>query len=198
MLRVFSIASWRKTYGKLSVVFLIHSYKHNKFYDFSTSKLVANFRDFDRFPIIRTTRKEPCIKFSSFFGHLNRKLDLRKKFSFFCHFFFVFLDFYENCWKFLLFTYIMHQGYSISHRKPSPKFDIEALFRLVTLYTDIKTIKTNTHYCKINTFITSFRIKISISTKKIYYNERVRRSNFAGKRLAFFEDQLSGYSVGHT
>ncbi|KAF0773159.1 hypothetical protein FWK35_00000830 [Aphis craccivora] len=44
MLRVFFIATRRKTYGKLSIVFLILSYKHEKFYDFSTSKLLANFR----------------------------------------------------------------------------------------------------------------------------------------------------------
>ncbi|KAF0769298.1 hypothetical protein FWK35_00001196 [Aphis craccivora] len=35
--------------GKLSVVFLILSYEHKKFYDFSTSKLLANFCVFDRF-----------------------------------------------------------------------------------------------------------------------------------------------------
>ncbi|KAF0729846.1 valacyclovir hydrolase [Aphis craccivora] len=44
-------------------------YKHKKFYDFSTSKLLANFRVFDRFLTIRTTHKEPCIKFSKLFGH---------------------------------------------------------------------------------------------------------------------------------
>ncbi|KAE9526968.1 hypothetical protein AGLY_013616 [Aphis glycines] len=69
MLRVFSIATSRKTYRKLSVVFLILSYKHKTFNDFLISKLLANFRVFDRFPTIRTTHKEPCIKFSSFFGH---------------------------------------------------------------------------------------------------------------------------------
>ncbi|KAE9532646.1 hypothetical protein AGLY_009727 [Aphis glycines] len=58
-----------KTYGKLSVVFLSLSYEHKKFYDFSTSKLLANFRVFDRFPTIKTTHKEPCIKFSKLFGH---------------------------------------------------------------------------------------------------------------------------------
>ncbi|KAE9524148.1 hypothetical protein AGLY_015513 [Aphis glycines] len=35
--------------GKLSVLFLILSYKHKQFYDFSTSKLLANFHVFDRF-----------------------------------------------------------------------------------------------------------------------------------------------------
>ncbi|KAE9535762.1 hypothetical protein AGLY_007663, partial [Aphis glycines] len=44
-------------------------YEHKKCYDFSTSKLLANFRVFDRFPTIKTTHKEPCIKFSKFFGH---------------------------------------------------------------------------------------------------------------------------------
>ncbi|KAE9545164.1 hypothetical protein AGLY_000707 [Aphis glycines] len=58
-----------KTYGKLSVIILILSYEHKKFYDFSTSKLLANFRVFDRFPTIKTTHKEPCIKFSKLFGH---------------------------------------------------------------------------------------------------------------------------------
>ncbi|KAE9542555.1 hypothetical protein AGLY_002466 [Aphis glycines] len=66
----------RKTYGKLSVIILILSYEHKKFYDFLTSKLLANFRVFDRFrknlnykPTIKTTHKEPCIKFSKLFGH---------------------------------------------------------------------------------------------------------------------------------
>ncbi|KAE9545339.1 hypothetical protein AGLY_000882 [Aphis glycines] len=45
------------------------SYKRKKFYDFSTSKLLANFRVFDRFPTIKTTHQEPCIKFSKLFGH---------------------------------------------------------------------------------------------------------------------------------
>ncbi|KAE9543452.1 hypothetical protein AGLY_002252 [Aphis glycines] len=43
-------------------------YEHKRFYDFST-KLLANFRVFDRFPTIKTTHKEPCIKFSKLFGH---------------------------------------------------------------------------------------------------------------------------------
>ncbi|KAE9528537.1 hypothetical protein AGLY_012108 [Aphis glycines] len=34
----------------------------------------------------------------------------------------------------------VHQGYSLFHRKPPPKFEIEALFRLVMLYTDKKKI----------------------------------------------------------
>ena len=47
--RIFSITTCRKTYGKLSVEFFILRYKHKKFYDFSTSKLLANFGDFGIF-----------------------------------------------------------------------------------------------------------------------------------------------------
>ncbi|KAE9545055.1 hypothetical protein AGLY_000598, partial [Aphis glycines] len=63
----------------ISVVFLILIYKHKKFYDFSTSKLLANFRVFDRFPTIRTTHKKLCIKFSKFFGHLKIVLSTLQK-----------------------------------------------------------------------------------------------------------------------
>ncbi|KAE9545419.1 hypothetical protein AGLY_000962 [Aphis glycines] len=59
--------------------------------------------------------------------------------SFFFLFFSIFLKTVGKC---LLFTSIMHQGYSLFHRKPPPKFEIEALFRLVMLYTDKKKKKT--------------------------------------------------------
>ncbi|KAE9523467.1 hypothetical protein AGLY_016019 [Aphis glycines] len=58
-----------KIYGEPCTKFSKLSYKRKKFYDFSTSKLLANFRVFDRFPTIKTTHKEPCIKFSKLFGH---------------------------------------------------------------------------------------------------------------------------------
>ncbi|KAF0760190.1 Uncharacterized protein FWK35_00015013, partial [Aphis craccivora] len=45
---------------------------------------------------------------------------------------------------------------SFFYRKPSPKFEIEALFRHVLMYTDTK--KKNTQHCKINTFIAPLRI----------------------------------------
>ncbi|KAE9534880.1 hypothetical protein AGLY_008172 [Aphis glycines] len=60
------------------------SSKRKKFYDFPTTKLLANFRNFDIFPLIkkivtndfgfffitvRKTYKKPCIKFSRFSGH---------------------------------------------------------------------------------------------------------------------------------
>ncbi|KAE9534049.1 hypothetical protein AGLY_008785 [Aphis glycines] len=51
-----------------------------------------------------------------------RKLVLRKNSRFSVIFFFVFLDFFENCWKMLTFTSIMHQEYSLLHRKPPHRF----------------------------------------------------------------------------
>ncbi|KAF0756906.1 hypothetical protein FWK35_00027865 [Aphis craccivora] len=50
----------------------------------------------------------------------------------------------------------MHQLDSFFYRKPPPKFEIEALFRYVLVYTDTK--KKKTQHCKINTFIAPFRI----------------------------------------
>ncbi|KAE9521694.1 hypothetical protein AGLY_017914 [Aphis glycines] len=118
---------------------------------------------------IRTTHKKPCIKFSSFFGHPTffyrhfkkkirikienfifklqpyKKIDsvenwLCVKIPVFPSFFFLFFSiFLKTVGKCLLFTFIMHQGYSLFHRKPPPNFEIEALFRLVImLYTDTK------------------------------------------------------------
>jgi len=46
----------------------------------------------------------------------------------------------------------MHQEYSLSHRKSTPKFEIGALFRQVMLYTDTQK---KTHHCKINTLLIS-------------------------------------------
>ncbi|KAE9532605.1 hypothetical protein AGLY_009686 [Aphis glycines] len=47
--------------------------------------------------------------------------------------------FIENCWtivgKCLLLTSITHQRYSLFYRKPPPKFEIEALLRIVMLIT---------------------------------------------------------------
>ncbi|KAE9544686.1 hypothetical protein AGLY_000228 [Aphis glycines] len=62
-------------------------------------------------------------------------------------FFFLFSIFFKTVEKCLLLTSIMNQGYSLLHRKPPPKFEIEALFRLV-MYTDTK--KKHTHHCSEN------------------------------------------------
>ncbi|KAE9541109.1 hypothetical protein AGLY_004354 [Aphis glycines] len=61
-------------------------------------------------------------------------------------FFFLFFSiFLKTVGKCLLFISIMHQEYSLFHWKPPPKFEIEALFRLVMLYTDTKTKKIKTY-----------------------------------------------------
>ncbi|KAE9533516.1 hypothetical protein AGLY_009154 [Aphis glycines] len=60
-----------KIYGKLCTKFSKLSYKRKNFYDFPTTKLLANFRNFDIFRInsnFQTTYKKPCIKFSKFSG----------------------------------------------------------------------------------------------------------------------------------
>ncbi|KAF0771820.1 hypothetical protein FWK35_00003273, partial [Aphis craccivora] len=57
-------------------------------------------------------------------NRFGRKLVLRKN-----------SRFSKTIGKCLLFTFIMHQGYSLFHRKLPPKFEIEALFLLVILYT---------------------------------------------------------------
>ncbi|KAE9522363.1 hypothetical protein AGLY_017241 [Aphis glycines] len=116
------------TYGKLCIELFILKYKHKQFYDFLTSKLLANFRDFDIFQkLIRNflfnfkvfsviqiffidTLKNILIKNENFsvfelqpykirFG---RKLVLRKN-SRFPSFFFVLSIFFENCRKMISF-----------------------------------------------------------------------------------------------
>ncbi|KAE9526270.1 hypothetical protein AGLY_013901 [Aphis glycines] len=67
----------RKIYGEPCNKFSKLSYKRKKFYDFPTTKLLANFCNFDIFRINSnfknlqkklTTYKKPCIKFSRFSG----------------------------------------------------------------------------------------------------------------------------------
>ncbi|KAE9537279.1 hypothetical protein AGLY_006302 [Aphis glycines] len=56
ILKCSSILTRSKKFKKEKLMKNLVFYQHKKFYDFSTSKLLANFR-------------KPCIKFSSFFGH---------------------------------------------------------------------------------------------------------------------------------
>ncbi|KAE9537568.1 hypothetical protein AGLY_006591 [Aphis glycines] len=80
-------------------------YKHKTFYDFSTSKLLANFCVFDRFQqLIRNL----FLNYNHIKNRFGRKLVLRKNSRFFRHFFFVFLDFFENCWK--IFTFYLYNA----------------------------------------------------------------------------------------
>ncbi|KAE9521686.1 hypothetical protein AGLY_017916 [Aphis glycines] len=59
-------------------------------------------------------------------------------FAVFGHFFFVYLDYFENCWEMFTFNGYKHQGHSICSRKPPSKFVIGAFFRLVMLYKETK------------------------------------------------------------
>ena len=61
----------------------------------------------------------------------------------------------------------MHQGYSLCHRKPPPKFEIEALFRLVMLYRHTK--------------------KTHIMVKSIHSSLRSKLKNWLNENLKFFE-----------
>ncbi|KAE9521477.1 hypothetical protein AGLY_018125 [Aphis glycines] len=49
-------------------------------------------------------------------------------------FFFVYLNYFENCWGMFTFNGYKHQGHSICSRKPPSKFVIGAFFRLVMLF----------------------------------------------------------------
>ncbi|KAE9524048.1 hypothetical protein AGLY_015529 [Aphis glycines] len=107
-----------KIYGEPCTKFLKLSYKRKNVYDFPTTKLFANFRNFDIFQqIIRNL----VLNFQDFldsqkififlnYNHIKnrfgRKLDFRKNSRFSVIFFFVFLDFFENCWK--MFTFYLY------------------------------------------------------------------------------------------
>ncbi|KAE9521547.1 hypothetical protein AGLY_018055 [Aphis glycines] len=54
-------------------------------------------------------------------------------FAVFGHFFFVYLNYFENCWGMFTFNGYKHQGHSICSRKPPSKFVIGAFFRLIDL-----------------------------------------------------------------
>ncbi|KAE9544124.1 hypothetical protein AGLY_001813 [Aphis glycines] len=134
------------------------NYEHKKFYDFSTSKLLANFRVFDRFPTIKTTYKEPCIKFSKLFGHPKIFYrHLKKNFS----------KKIEN--------FSVQQGYSLLHRKPPPYFEIGALFRLVMLYTDtIKNKKKKHTHIIVKSIHSSLRSESKIRTTESNLNKGLK------------------------
>ncbi|KAE9521704.1 hypothetical protein AGLY_017898 [Aphis glycines] len=59
-------------------------------------------------------------------------------FAVFGHFFFVYLNYFENCWEMFTFNGYKHQGHSICSRKPPLKFVIGVFFRLVMLYKKTK------------------------------------------------------------
>ncbi|KAF0753986.1 Reverse transcriptase domain-containing protein, partial [Aphis craccivora] len=86
--------------------------------------------------------------------HSYKKIDFVKnwfcvKIPVFCYFFRLFPDTFENYWKFFTFDPPKYQLDSLSYQKQC------------SLFTAPKRgdrHKKKTHHCKINTFITSFRI----------------------------------------
>ncbi|KAF0758483.1 Uncharacterized protein FWK35_00020938, partial [Aphis craccivora] len=64
----------------------------------------------------------------------------------------VFPGAFENYWKIQKMTSPMHQLHSFCYRKPPPKFEIEALFRHVLLYTDTQK-KTHNDTTLLNQYI---------------------------------------------
>ncbi|KAE9522639.1 hypothetical protein AGLY_016964 [Aphis glycines] len=52
-------------------------------------------------------------------------------FAVFGHFFFVYLNYSENCWEMFTFNGYKHQGHSICSRKPPSMFVIGAFFQLI-------------------------------------------------------------------
>ncbi|KAE9521269.1 hypothetical protein AGLY_018332 [Aphis glycines] len=93
----------------------------------------------------------------------------------------------------------MHHGYSLFHRKPRPKFEIEALFRLVMLYTDtkkytphcmIKAKKYSSRYYCIGThdIKTIINNQIHIVGSLINIQMNLNRSFYFQKGLSFCAD----------
>ncbi|KAE9533280.1 hypothetical protein AGLY_009321 [Aphis glycines] len=100
-------------------------YKHKHFFDFSTTKLLANFRDFDILFISSEGILYSIIKFfwlSDFFLTTLQKKILRKIENF-CG-----LKITQK--NHVLITVTYSCDYSLCQRKPPPKFEIEELFRL--------------------------------------------------------------------
>ncbi|KAF0751022.1 hypothetical protein FWK35_00023533, partial [Aphis craccivora] len=108
---------------------------------------------------IRTTHKEPYIEFSNntyinflIYNHIKKSIWSKTGFA-------VFPDAFENYWKFFTVESLKYQLHSLSYQKQGQLFKIEALLLLQNVVTDTeKKNKKNTHHCKINTFIISFRI----------------------------------------
>ncbi|KAE9523209.1 hypothetical protein AGLY_016393 [Aphis glycines] len=88
-------------------------------------------------------------------------------FGVFGHFFFVYLNYFENCWEMFTFNGYKHQGHSICSRKPPSKFVIGAFFRLVMLYKETK--KKNFRNLKITQKKHTF-LKIQLYIDNSYIN----------------------------
>ncbi|KAE9536992.1 hypothetical protein AGLY_006799 [Aphis glycines] len=69
----------------------------------------------------------------------------------------------------------MYQGYSLFYRKPPPKFEIKALFRLVMLYTDTKT------YIIVKSIHSSLRSESKMTEKRTF----LRKTSFRPNRFFY-------------
>ncbi|KAE9530684.1 hypothetical protein AGLY_011146 [Aphis glycines] len=171
-----------KIYGEPCTKFSKLSYKRKKCYDFSTSKLLANFLVFDRFPTIKTTHKESCIKFSKLFGHSKifyqhfkknflkkSKISQEKKFDFDVNWFCV--------------------------KNPGLKSKIEAFLLLQMLSTDTKKKKTHIIVKSIHSSLrsesknhTSLLLKDSIQASSVFLYSRSnkKKKSFKDKSIMIY------------
>ncbi|KAE9523062.1 hypothetical protein AGLY_016539 [Aphis glycines] len=143
-------------------MFTFNGYKHqghsicsrkppSKFVIGAFFRLVMLFAVFGHFFFVYLNYFENCWKMFTFNGykHQGHSICSRKPpskfvigaffrlvmvFAVFGHFFFVYLNYLENCWEMFIFNGYKHQGHSICSRKPPSKFVIGAFFRLVMLF----------------------------------------------------------------
>ncbi|KAE9522029.1 hypothetical protein AGLY_017574 [Aphis glycines] len=147
-------------------MFTFNGYKHqghsicsrkppSKFVIGAFFRLVMLFAVFGHFFFVYLNYFENCWEMFTFNGykHQGHSICSRKPpskfdigsllrlvmlFAVFGHFFFVYLNYFENCWEMFTFNGYKHQGHSICSRKPPSKFVIGAFFRLVMLYQETK------------------------------------------------------------
>ncbi|KAE9522858.1 hypothetical protein AGLY_016744 [Aphis glycines] len=87
-----------------------------------------------KFQILNNSKNTYLLKIQLYID--NRYINIL--FAVFGHFFFVYLNYFENCWEMFTFNGYKHQGHSICSRKPPSNFVIGAFFRLVMLYKETK------------------------------------------------------------
>ncbi|KAF0757557.1 Uncharacterized protein FWK35_00027976 [Aphis craccivora] len=106
------------------------------------------------------------------YNHTKKSIWLKTGFAwklpFFLNFFLNFPRAFENYWKFQKMTSSMHQIDSFCYRKPPPKFENEALFQHVLVYTD--TQKKNTKHYNYN--------KIICKSHKTFLDKSVSCGNY--------------------
>ncbi|KAE9525937.1 hypothetical protein AGLY_013986 [Aphis glycines] len=128
----------RITYQELCIQFS-KQFIRNLVLNFQVFLVIQNFfTDTSKKKFAQKSKISVFLNYNHIKNRFSRKLVLRKNSRFTVIFLLFFSIFLKTVGKCLLFTSIMHKRYSLFHRKPPPKFEIEALFRLVILYTDTK------------------------------------------------------------